>query len=108
MKATPIPQRSRDLVKARDRFRCVRCLVPAPNGHWHHRRTRLVRDEHQHCPCNGVWLCPACHAWVHQHPAEAREAGLIVYRSVSEPATVPVTTPLGLRVHDCGGEWRSA
>ena len=107
MKATPIPKRSRDVVRARDRHRCVRCQIPAPNGHWHHRRSRSIRDAHTHCPCNGVWLCPTCHAFVHAHPQQAREEGLIAPRSAN-PQAVPFRTPLGWRLPDCDGGWTVA
>lgn len=105
MKATPIPERSRTLVRVRERFRCARCLVPAPAGHWHHRRPRGVRDGHTHCTCVGVWLCSTCHAWAHAHPNEARDVGLILYRSISEPWTMPFLTPTGWVLPDCDGGW---
>lgn len=108
MKATPIPERSRDLVKSRDRFRCARCLVPAPAGHWHHRRSRSVPGTHQHCPCNGVWLCAPCHTWVHGHPRQAGERGFIVGRYVDDPFTVPLWQPTGWITLDCGGGWQAA
>lgn len=108
MKATAIPERSRALVKSRDRFRCARCFMPAPAGHWHHRRSRSVPGEHQHCPCNGVWLCATCHSWAHQNPNAAQRFGFIVSRSVDEPASVPVLTPTGWIVLDCGGGWRAS
>lgn len=50
------------------------------SGEWHHRRSRSIRDEHQHHPCNGIWLCMTCHKWVHAHPFEARAKGWIVSR----------------------------
>jgi hypothetical protein len=64
-----------------------------------------VVDAHQHCPCNGVLLCRTCHTWVHAHPLMARLAGLIVSRHVSEPWTVPISTPWGERYHDCLGTY---
>jgi hypothetical protein len=87
----PIPARSRILVRARDFFRCVRCGcgVPAGVGHWHHRRGKSVRDDHTHEGCNGIWLCSACHTWVHANPLLARLSGWIVSRH-SNPCTVPV------------------
>lgn len=108
MKTTAIPERSRDLVKIRDRHRCVRCLIPAPTGHWHHRRGRAVRGPHQHCPCNGVWLCSTCHVWAHANPEQAREVGLIVPRFVLEPGTQPFRTPTGWVKPDCEGGWTEA
>lgn len=90
-------------MKVRDHHRCMRCLVPAPTGQWHHRRSRSVRDQHQHCPCNGVWLCPTCHRWVHDHPVQARETGFIVSKFVTEPGSIPIVTNIGERWTDCQG-----
>lgn len=101
-----IPVQARITVKTRAHFRCERCGVPAPTGQWHHRRSRSRRDEHTHCPCNGVWLCATCHGWVHAHPLEARaEGGFIVSRHVDQPGAVPVVTPWGVRVHGCDGTY---
>jgi 5-methylcytosine-specific restriction protein A len=80
LKATPIPERSRNLVIARDRSRCVRCAAPCLPGEWHHRRSRSVRDSITHSPANGILLCHTCHVWVHAHPFEARASGYIVSR----------------------------
>lgn len=104
--ANRIPDSSRDQVKQRERWRCARCHTPCPNGEWHHRRSRLVRDRHRHCPCNGVLLCGTCHRWVHAHPVEARATGFIVSKFTSEPATVPIQNPLGVRWQDCEGGTR--
>ena len=98
-----IPETARTLVKQRARFRCERCRVPCPGGHWHHRRSRLVRDEHQHCPCNGVWLCPTCHEWAHGHPFEARGSGWIVTKFNEEPSKVPTLSVYGETFYDCAG-----
>lgn len=78
--------------------------MPSPHGHWHHRRSRSVRDAHTHCACNGVWLCAVCHSWVHSHPNEARDAGLIVSR-YDLPMTISFKTPLGWIRPDCLGGW---
>lgn len=106
MKAAPIPKRSRELVGQRDRWRCARCGIPSPCGHWHHRRSRSVRDEHVNCPCNGVWLDPVCHAWAHSNVVLSRAEGFVVSRSVADPSTVPFHTPAGWRLPDCSGGWR--
>lgn len=95
MNPNPIPPLSRTLVKNREQERCARCGVLSPRGQWHHRRRRAVRDEHTHCPCNGVWLCITCHTWVHANPFMARQRGFIVSAHVSEPFGVPVATPWG-------------
>lgn len=94
-----IPEKSRTLVRTRARHRCERCRASAVNGHWHHRRSRRVKDQHTHCPCNGVWLCGPCHIDVHAHPAMAREGGWVLSQWVEEPGTVPIagrTTPIRL------------
>ena len=88
-KGTQIPTIFRTMVKNRDRSKCCRCGM---NGaEWHHRRSRSVVDDCQHAVCNGVWLCRRCHTWVHKHPFEAREAGLIVSR-YAVPHDEPVRT----------------
>lgn len=88
-----IPQESRRLVRVRDCDTCVRCLkFLGGTGHWHHRRTRSIRDEHRHCPCVGVLLCSSCHSEVHAQPKASRENGWIVSRYETEPATIPFRT----------------
>jgi 5-methylcytosine-specific restriction enzyme A len=100
-----IPPSSRLTVINRAHDRCERCGVPAPNHHWHHRRSRSVKDRHTHCPCNGVNLCTTCHVWVHQNPFEARRYGWIISRHVEDPGTVPVQSAWGARLHTCAGEF---
>jgi hypothetical protein len=77
------------MVRGRDFNTCVRCRARISTGEWHHRRSRSVVDEHQHAPCNGLWLCSTCHAWVHAHPFEARAMGWIVSRYMI-PCEMPV------------------
>lgn len=98
-----IPSNARAAVKVRARGRCERCGIPITAGEWHHRRSRSVTDVHQHCPCNGVWLCTTCHTWAHAHPVEARRSGFIVSRHIDFPGVVVVHTPWGARQHNCGG-----
>lgn len=86
MKATPIPTASREALDRRDHRQCVRC--GSPRHHWHHRRTRSVRDEHTHHPGNGVSLCTTCHDWCHHNPGEAMALGLIVSRHEDNPCTL--------------------
>jgi hypothetical protein len=102
---TQIPERSRNLVRVRQMNKCFRCDTGNPSG-WHHRRSRSVRDLHQHCPCNGVLLCSSCHRWVHAHPFEARGLGLIVSRHVAEPWSVPASVPYTINtvLLTCEGE----
>lgn len=102
-----IPQLARVRVKLRDMRTCVRCFVPTEHGQWHHRRTRSVRDVHRHCTCVGIWLCASDHEWVHAHPFEARQTGLIVSRHERKPFTVPFKRGDGAWVlPDCMGEAR--
>jgi hypothetical protein len=97
-----IPSGQRSLVKVRDNWCCVRCGMPG--AEWHHRRSRSVRDDHQHCTCNGIWLCSTCHVWAHAHPFEARNTGLIVSRH-SMPGDEPVLCAVrGWVVLTCAGE----
>lgn len=64
-----------------------------------------MRDQHTHCPCNGVLLCETCHDWVHAHPFEARGFGLIVSRSETQPGQVPVTAYYGTLLLECDGKF---
>jgi len=61
---------------------------------------------HRHCPCNGVYLCHTCHVWVHQHPASARDLGLILSAEERAPFDVPLLTFGGWRYHDCAGQYQ--
>lgn len=98
-----IPAERRDQVEKRDRRQCVRCNVPTMSGEWHHRRSRSVRDDHRHCSCNGIYLCGACHRWVHANPFEARELGYIVSRH-KMPTIEPVfNIGPGWLLLDCEG-----
>lgn len=96
-----IPASSRGIVKFRDMGRCARCLMAGTD--WHHRRSRRVKDEHQHCPCNGVWLCRACHLWAHAHPVEAIAAGFVVTQWQDEPGQQPQRRPDGWWLTGCDG-----
>ncbi|WP_363324762.1 HNH endonuclease [Corynebacterium ciconiae] len=55
--------------------------------HLHHRQLRSQGGGHT--TENLVLLCHTCHEWVHRHPAQARERGLIV-PGTRDPAGVPV------------------
>lgn len=95
-----VPGMSRVLVRVRDMHRCVVCHMAGQD--WHHRRTRSVRDEHTHCPCNGITLCGpgnnhGDHGWVHSHPFESRHRGLIISRHEQR---MPFEVPMWV-----GGKW---
>lgn len=85
-----IPTKSREVVAARDRRRCVRC--GGAGNQYHHRRRRRVLDEHTHQACNGITLCPVCHAWVHANPDQARSFGWIVTAWEDQPDRQPIYT----------------
>ena len=88
-----IPEESRRLVEQRQQRTCIGC---GGNGYeWHHRRSRRVREDHRHCPCNGVLLCRTCHSAAHGHHEEGRVRGLIVSQWVDEPFLVPVMDARG-------------
>jgi hypothetical protein len=101
-----IPTKSREIVRTRERGLCTRCR--GRGTEWHHRRSRSVRDAHQHCPCNGVLLCKTCHDWVHANPFEARALGLIVSR-YRIPSEMQVEHNLyGWAWLTCTGTWAAA
>jgi 5-methylcytosine-specific restriction enzyme A len=101
-----IPTESRRVVNDRDKGLCVRCR--GRGSEWHHRRSRSVKDEHRHCPCNGILLCHTCHAWVHANPFEARGKGWIVSRYGDPTASQLHTARLGwIRLH-CDGNYEFA
>jgi hypothetical protein len=97
-----IPREQRELVQRRDQRRCTRCGMRGSD--WHHRRSRRVRDVHQHCACNGVMLCRTCHSWAHGHPEEALTVGLIVSQWEGRPWSVPLRRVDGWWLLRCMGE----
>lgn len=98
-----IPTKARQVVRERDKGKCVRCRGPATA--WHHRRSRSVRDLHQHCPCNGISLCRACHDWVHANPFHARSKGWIVSRHADPSEMQLEHVQLGWIKLTCEGLW---
>lgn len=102
MTATPIPTKSRKLVRERDEGRCQRCS--GPGTQWHHRRRRGVQAGHDpHCPCIGISLCDTCHRRVHAFPHMAVQTGFIVSASDVEPWEAPVKSYHGWRIQNCDG-----
>lgn len=65
---------------------------------WHHRRGRAVKDDHTHCPCNGILVCRRCHNRAHNQPAQARDHGWIVPRHTDAPGSVAALRFDGLMV----------
>ena len=47
-------------------------------------------DPALHVPANGLALCAAHHAWVHQHVEQSRPLGLILLRDGTDFYTHPV------------------
>lgn len=73
---------------ARCGWRCERCGQPlVDNLERHHRQKRVTGGDRL---ANIVGLHTVCHAWVHAHPAESRDSGLIVSSYAADPAEVPV------------------
>ena len=103
--ANPIPTVQRTATRKRDRSRCARCLAGcgAGKGELHHRRTRSVNDEHQHCTCVLVLLCRDCHRWAHAQPIEARHTGFWISRHTTEPHTEPFQSGPSWAWPDCEG-----
>jgi 5-methylcytosine-specific restriction endonuclease McrA len=102
---TGFSDRTREQIKARDRFLCVRCGTRGEQAH--HRRSRGVPGLHQNCVCNGVWLCMTCHTWVHANPFLARGRGLIVPR-YADPRRNPGADRVRYVLIDCDGAYAFA
>ena len=91
-------QHVKDLVDARDQYRCVRCGKPF---HWsgfsrHHRRLRSHKWPGLHEASNLILACGSgdtgCHGWIHSHPREAMSLGYIVSGFNDHPELVPILT----------------
>ena len=86
----------RALVWERQNGLCARCFDPMQADRWeaHHRVRRAVLGW---CPCNIVGLHPRCHTQgplaVHDHPADARDRGLIVSPFDGQPQLVQLDVP---------------
>lgn len=99
----PIPQETTDAILLRDKGRCLRC--GGVGSERSHRRSRRIRDEHTHCPCNVNLLCHTCHAdFIGAQQIEARKSGLLLHSTVAVPAHVPVQTYMGWGLLLCGPE----
>ena len=103
-----VPTKVRETVRQREAGtdpvpRCLRCGSPNASE-YAHRRTRSVRGEHQHCPCNGAYLCRTCHQWCHANPTTALHEGFMVSRHVTDPGMVPVDTWYGTLLLRCDGD----
>lgn len=77
-----VPRAVAELVRWRDRDRCVRCGIYTPGGSIHHRQGRGGPDPHR--PAALGLFCGSgttgCHGYVHVHPAESYANGWMVRR----------------------------
>ena len=81
------------LLLARCRDRCDRCGQPlAGQMERHHRQRREVGGDRL---ANLLALHPRCHAYITEHPEEARANGWIVSAHAPDPSTVPVRLSVG-------------
>ncbi len=82
--------------RARDLCEAPVCGKPL-NGTMerHHRQRRAIGGDRL---SNLLALHPGCHQWITEHPAEARDAGVIVSAYAPDPAAVPLLTPDGTYV----------
>lgn len=64
-------------VRDKDDYTCQRCGTAEQYIHTHHVAPRSQRPDLKHDVSNGKCLCNSCHAWVHEHPIEARAMGLL-------------------------------
>jgi 5-methylcytosine-specific restriction endonuclease McrA len=89
----PFPPVVQKLIDARDGGLCQRC---GSDGRMerHHRRAKgsggSRARSHTQCPCNALSLCWRCHRWAHEHPARARDLGIVVPQHVDRPGRVSV------------------
>ena len=115
VKLDPFPPLIARLIDKRDEGRCQRCGRTGRLER-HHRRAKgsggSKARAHTQCPCNALSLCRRCHAWAHEHPADARHYGWIVLQSVAEPRLVEVLRDAGREDHEpdkfwatCDGRW---
>ena len=92
-----VPQRVRERVLYRSKGVCEAVVSDecrtflartgfAKTGHeLHHRKMRSQGGPHTEA--NLMATCPPCHAFIHAHPEQAREAGLLVSGFGSDPVT---------------------
>ena len=72
---------SRPIVYDRSGGRCEARVAPDCNGkaeHPHHKQMRSASGSDE--PSNLVMCCHCCHFWIHLHPKEAMERGLLKSR----------------------------
>jgi len=79
-------QSARALVAARSGGLCEVCSIAAARE-WHHRKNRSQGGRWS--AANGLYVCTPDHAWITEHPEQARRNGWAVPGS-ADPAEVPV------------------
>jgi hypothetical protein len=89
----PFPPLVAALIDKRDEGQCQRCGL-STRLERHHRRAKGSGGSgaraHTQCPCNGLSLCRGCHREAHEHPAAARDMGVIVRQGVALPGRIGV------------------
>lgn len=89
MTPKPIPKRVIEKVLARSGGNCE-AMLPFVNctmrgEHKHHRKI----SGREHLVENIIDSCHLCHEWIHQHPKQSYELGLLVKMSY-DPGDVPI------------------
>jgi hypothetical protein len=114
----PFPPIVAAMIDKRDEGLCQRC---GSGGRLerHHRRAKgsggSRARSHTQCPCNALTLCWRCHRWAHEHPARAKDHGIIVPQSVAWPGQGAVHRYYASALDDelpadwqwatCSGQW---
>lgn len=89
----PFPPPVVKLIDERDQGQCQGCGRETRLER-HHRRAKgsggSKARAHTQCPCNALSLCRRCHAFAHEHPADARSVGFVVRQAVARPQFIAV------------------
>lgn len=87
--------KARRAVHVRSEGRCeARCCDDCTGQFEHAHHRRLTAQGGNDTAENLLAVCHRCHNWIHAHPGEARELGLIVWQFDPAPAVgyvVPAT-----------------
>lgn len=67
----------KEAVRKKDNYTCQKCGKYDLYIHAHHVAPRSRRPDLIRVVKNGKCLCSSCHAWVHMHPKEATQLGLL-------------------------------
>lgn len=77
-------ERAKRIVRDRDQSTCQKCRRRKPDLDVHHRKPKQMGGADAlttYGLANLVSLCRNCHSWVHAHPADAMELGLMLSQS---------------------------